>query len=321
MKGTVRNGHLANLAQNSRLVVSRLAPSRRDDFPYLSIPALMSGGSTPVFWAFRAHQRNFGDELAPLLINWLSQKPVRWNNLGSKCLVGGGSTLEWLSDRRMRASIKSPVVVWSAGFMHRGSKLDAERANASVVSVRGPMSREQLSGADTAPSYGDLGLLVSRFLGWQTSLTDRSRILVIPHYVDEESDFLHELQRRWKDVEVLRVSNSPFDLCSAIASASFLVSSALHPLIVADSFRIPNVWIRLSDRVGGGSFKFEDYLSAHDIAANPLSPSNFFANVDKELANYDRPRLSKLQDDVQDSLERALSLLAAQNAGSTKFRD
>jgi hypothetical protein len=45
-----------------------------------------------------------------------------------------------------------------------------------------------------------------------------------------------------------------------IASCDFVVSSSLHGLIAADAFGIPNVWVRWSDRVAGGSWKFLDYF-------------------------------------------------------------
>ena len=38
----------------------------------------------------------------------------------------------------------------------------------------------------------------------------------------------------------------------------------MHGRIIAEAYRIPFEWIKLSDKVLGNGFKFEDYLSATD---------------------------------------------------------
>jgi len=38
-----------------------------------------------------------------------------------------------------------------------------------------------------------------------------------------------------------------------------IVSSSLHGIIIAETFGIPTAWLRCSDKIVGGEFKYHDY--------------------------------------------------------------
>jgi len=46
-----------------------------------------------------------------------------------------------------------------------------------------------------------------------------------------------------------------------ITECECIASSSLHGLIVADAYKIPNVWIRFGDDTFEGEFKYLDYFS------------------------------------------------------------
>ena len=48
-------------------------------------------------------------------------------------------------------------------------------------------------------------------------------------------------------------------------SCETIASSSLHGLIAADSFHIPNLWIKLSNRIIGNDFKYHDYYSSYGL--------------------------------------------------------
>ncbi|NLF84303.1 MAG: hypothetical protein GX568_10050 [Candidatus Gastranaerophilales bacterium] len=50
------------------------------------------------------------------------------------------------------------------------------------------------------------------------------------------------------------------------------MSTAMHGLIVANSFDIPSIWITASDKIEGGTYKYKDYYSIYDI--EPAPPVN-----------------------------------------------
>lgn len=54
-----------------------------------------------------------------------------------------------------------------------------------------------------------------------------------------------------------------------LAKCKRIVSSALHPLIAADSLGIPNMWVRLHEQTTS-KYKFEDYYSAIGKCKTPV---------------------------------------------------
>lgn len=61
--------------------------------------------------------------------------------------------------------------------------------------------------------------------------------------------------------KIIDVRQAPLDTLQQIASCDFIVSTAMHGLIAADSLGIPNKWIEVSDKVEGNGYKFKDYYS------------------------------------------------------------
>src|SRR5690606_13222558 len=70
-------------------------------------------------------------------------------------------------------------------------------------------------------------------------------------------------------------TKNPKEVISEISSCTCIVSSSLHGLIVADSYRIPTAWMILSDKINGGPFKYNDYYSIYDENVQPLTIDDF----------------------------------------------
>ena len=60
---------------------------------------------------------------------------------------------------------------------------------------------------------------------------------------------------------VLNPESSPETVVGRISECKTLLSSAMHGLIVADSFGIPNMRVVASESLMGGDYKFKDYYS------------------------------------------------------------
>lgn len=98
---------------------------------------------------------------------------------------------------------------------------------------------------------------------------------------------------------VIDVSNPWTEVVDAIRSSDVVLSSSLHGLIVAEAYGIPASWIRISDRLQGGSFKFNDYYLATGRAER--EPTRWNGNLNEAVQRV----APKLEFDPQPLLDAA----------------
>ncbi|CAH1746853.1 PS_pyruv_trans domain-containing protein [Thauera humireducens] len=201
---------------------------------------------------------NWGDALNAYLIPKLSGRRIvhfrSAANLGYPRVYSAiGSVLDNSSTRNLH--------VWGSGFKSASSKMKAFPAR--VYAVRGPRTREKLEsfGVRVPAVYGDPALLVDRFV--PPSPKKHYRLGLIPHYVDRDAPALQGLAS--EEVLVIDVNAGIEEFVRQVTSCEVIASSSLHGLIAADCYRIPSVWLRISNKVIGGEFKFSDYFAGVGI--------------------------------------------------------
>ena len=76
------------------------------------------------------------------------------------------------------------------------------------------------------------------------------------------------------------------DFINKLCECEFILSSSLHGIILSDADHIPNMWIKLSDKVLGDGFKFRDYFRSvgKKEICEPLILDHFIPL--KELLDY-----------------------------------
>ncbi len=188
---------------------------------------------------------NFGDMLAPFLLECIAGRPPTWV---SEHYRGKVISLGSLLHRLLPGD-----VVWGAGSI-RDKTIDVPGVR--YLAVRGPLTRNLIRG-DVPEVYGDPAVLLPRF--YQPRVTKRFEIGVIPHYmerdlmtVDDPSVLVIDPLSPWRSV------------VDMIAQCHAVISSSLHGIIVAEAFGVTTGWTRASDRLIGGSFKFRDYYMSTD---------------------------------------------------------
>lgn len=231
------------------------------------------------------HTKNFGDALGTPIVEFLSEKKILPSKNISRFLFKFfrfknyavvGSILQW---------IKKDSVVWGAGFIDN-IRVGEDQIPSKVFAVRGPKTRENYLNQNIfCPEvFGDPALLLP--LMYYPKISKKYKYGIIPHYFDFNHDWVIKMRAR-KDILIidLMVYTNYRMIVEQILSCEKILSTSLHGLIVSDAYKIPNIHIKLSDKVVGGNFKFEDYyLSVHKDFQQPINPEG--VDVDNLKFNY-----------------------------------
>ena len=203
---------------------------------------------------------NFGDQLTPGVLEWLGFQCVH-NPSPSAHVLGVGSILG-----RIPKEFEGAIL--GSGFLEDGPKVSIPGAR--IVAVRGELTRDRL-GCSKNTVLGDFGILVARIYPEYCSFSGKKHVVgIVPHYCDfGDLRIKNIVEKNNGRVVVINVRGAPQDVIKSISKCQCILSSSLHGLIVADAMRIPNAWVKFSDKLVGGSFKFNDYYSAFGIKRNP----------------------------------------------------
>ncbi|GAA6062546.1 hypothetical protein JCM10212_004107 [Sporobolomyces blumeae] len=195
--------------------------------------------------------QNFGDEIGPGLVERMLGQPVtRSDGAEHRRVLSIGSIVQ---------HVHPCDVVWGSGV--RAFTESSPTSNMQVRAMRGPLSRKallaQYPDLYVPEVYGDPALLLPHFFPeFERKVLpgDKldSRVIVIPHFRDggkiPETDWykiVSPLAVDWKDV------------VSEIVNATFVISSSLHGLIVADAFGVPSRGLLMN--LDEPDFKFNDF--------------------------------------------------------------
>lgn len=218
----------------------------------------ISADDGPLRYYYWSDQKNFGDRLMPLIIGKLfPDVKLESVSLDNAELIGVGSLLtffnSWHYQHLFYNGKKNRRVFWGTGMLT--SDMPKSIPNSELVLVRGELTKKEMNLGKDIP-VGDPGLLMSLVIPKQQG-TDK--IMIVPHYLDYDSDKLEKFKHN-DYFEILDVRESPEKIIKKISSSSFVMSSSLHGLIIADSYQIPNVLYNISGNIN--FFKYDDYYSA-----------------------------------------------------------
>ncbi|MEZ9642901.1 polysaccharide pyruvyl transferase family protein [Vibrio cyclitrophicus] len=190
---------------------------------------------------------NWGDELNHYLVEKITKKKVVRVTIGvTDHLLAIGSVLR---------GARRGSVVWGSGFI---DKNHIPRGNPQrFCSCRGPLTWNKLNelGFECPQVYGDPGLLISKY--YEPKIEKKYKLGFVPHYTEKNMEIVNFL--KGKGVKIVDIQLSIEDFVDELLQCENIISSSLHGLVASDSYNIPNRWVKISDRLLGGDFKFNDY--------------------------------------------------------------
>jgi len=194
------------------------------------------------------YNNNFGDILTPIILRHYGL-PVRWCGRGrGKKILAVGSILP----RMLPGDI-----IWGAGTLRGSQKLVAP-PGVQFLAVRGPKTRSLVLNADVPEVYGDPAILLPEIFPMERQAD--FEVGVIFHEAEAH------VARPKPDprVHLIDINSGVKEVIREVTRCQIVLSSTLHGVIVAEAYGIPAVWIKASDKLIGGPWKFNDYYLSTD---------------------------------------------------------
>ncbi len=160
------------------------------------------------------------------------------------------------------------LTVMGSGFKSSSSPMP--KLPKRVLSCRGPLTREKLInlGMKNVPEvYGDPAILLPNH--FDIKVNKKYKMGLIPHYTDQDSDLVKYYNNN-EDVKIIDVFSPMEKFVEDIKSCEFTMSSSLHGIILSHAYKVPSGWMKLSENLVGGSFKFDDYYQSLGSSAKPV---------------------------------------------------
>ncbi|MDR1694377.1 MAG: glycosyltransferase [Lactobacillaceae bacterium] len=234
------------------------------------------GYAMPVRIYTSVAENNLGDMLNYYLLEFYGKAYLRAYIEDANLLAIGSVFDKIYVNKRLKKDLSKEVNVLGSGFISdfetyksakpKTLKVFARKLN--ILALRGKTSKQRCEDElgksfDNIP-LGDPGLLANRLIDAK-SVVKKYDVGIIPHYTDKKSELFDRIKLEKYTAKVIDVSGDTLETLKEIAGCRVILSSAMHGLICADSFGIPNKWLEVSDNVFGGGYKFADYYSVFGI--------------------------------------------------------
>ncbi|WP_118195462.1 polysaccharide pyruvyl transferase family protein [Albibacterium indicum] len=224
--------------------------------------------------------QNFGDALNVFLGEYLSKRPVFPSRFVDHDTINGRHFYSVIGSICQQSSRNT--VVWGSGFISSDYNVKSFVKPDRVLASRGPLTRAIYlkNGVDCPEVFGDPALLLP--LIYNPEVEAKYEYGFIPHYSDMESEWGKQLRQRTDTLTInMMIGGDYIQFVQKLKSCKKVVVSSLHGLILCHAYQIPVCWVKLSDNLIGGSFKFNDYLlSVNKTTQTPKDLTNKFTNIE-----------------------------------------
>ena len=218
-----------------------------------------------LYYFKRKGNGNFGDELNVYIPKKLFDIDViRKTAKEAKAVFIGSVLSPFISEDNFY--MNTPVKVWGTGLIQDIPDNTKFIRPLDIYALRGKYTKAKLEKILNRTlgdiPLGDPGLLVSKCFT-ELDYTKKYDYGIIPHAVDMNNPLLEKF--KFKNSIIIDTNEKVPDFINKLVQCKCIVSSAMHGLIAADAYGIPNIRFIASYKLIGGEFKFNDYYSAFNL--------------------------------------------------------
>lgn len=228
----------------------------------------------PLYWVPNG---NFGDAIAPLIVQHVTGKAVRRISAAADepHLFAVGSHCQLANAR---------THVWGTGILYRQAVLSAA---ATYHMVRGPLTQQRVRAAGGhCECVGDPVGFVRELFAAGDPLGEWC---FVPHW--REVPLVPTID----GVTVLSPLTAVAEFCRVLSGHKYVLSSSLHGLVAAHAYGLKAAWVKLSERPLGDDTKYRDYLLSRGLSPEPLP----FPGFDVRAFRRVLPRLRESRPDLE----------------------
>lgn len=248
-----------------------------------------------IYWWRGKSFSNFGDEINEGIIGYVSGKQIERVPLKDSELLGIGSLLTLPQNHFRIINHDKKIRVWGSGSLHPTNILCQEKFELNLL--RGPLSHSLFDDWMSAPRvpYGDPGLLCSDV--WPRGSSKKYQWGIVPHHSRVSSPEILRLQKNTPNSIIIDVRDDLDKIFDQMSSCVNIAASSLHGLIVADSYKIPNVWLWGGKLHGGGQWKFFDYFAGiQRKGVEPVDISSLEKLSQIDMSAYDFSHFNRIDE-------------------------
>lgn len=243
-------------------------------------------------------ENNIGDALNPFLFEKIFGKVP--HNIKYSINSGIFPVYSFIGSVLDNSGVRNLQVLGS-GFRNEKSTLNIKPRK--VHACRGPLTRKKLMdlGVDDVPEvYGDPAILLPKC--FDIKAEKKYEMGLIPHYVDQGLTSV-EIYKNQENVKYIDVLSNMTEFISGIKSCEFTISSSLHGVILSQAYGIPSVWVKFSNKVGGGNFKFRDYYNSLEMEIAPVELNDTNLCIEDLKKSAVLPDLSNLTEKLSQTFQ------------------
>ena len=234
------------------------------------------------------NHENLGDYLSLVIVNYLLEKQgLSLDTITRKTyyLYAIGSIIGWGYQ---------DAVIYGSGLINKKNVLRCMRQKLDIRAVRGPCSRQilQAYGITCPKIYGDPACLLPLY--FYPNVTKKWKYSLILHHKSKlrnDEKVRHQAEKMGIHfIEILTTDYKSF--VKQILASEYIVSSALHGIILAESYGIPTIFLKenLNQDIkfddwffSTGRFKYKYITQIGDLSSKFANDIPNLKNMQKDL--------------------------------------